>query len=251
VDSDALNSSYNDAAVSNSPPAYSYASQGGESYSTPVSSVTGFYGGADVGMSRLKNKVTKRNRTEVKVDTSKTETIVIVQNKSKTKSGALWDIFCGYNFQIGKFIVGAEVLVGMASPKPRVFTKGSKTEEEESTTSIESTTLKRKYSFGLVPRIGYNIIGGFNAYLNFGTTFSKYNVNFKSKEKKKDGDEKKVKKGKTKAALLLGLGAEQNFGPFFVRAECNKVFKKRIVEIEKEKVNANSYIFKVGGGCRF
>jgi opacity protein-like surface antigen len=254
ADSDALNGFGVDTAASNPPseePAYPAVPE----YSASSTSVTGFYGGVDVGMSHLKNKTTKRNKTQVKGEAGGTEAVLIVEKKKKGKSGFAWDVFCGYNFQMGKFIIGIEALGGMESSKPRVFTKGSKVEEDESTTTqIESTTLKRKYNFGLVPHVGYNIFGGFNAYLNFGTVVSKYNVKLRSKDKKKEGkdeNEKNVKKGKTKASFLLGLGAEQNFGPFFVRAECNKIFKRRLTEIEKKKVDTDSYIFKIGGGYRF
>jgi opacity protein-like surface antigen len=230
-----------------------------------TTSVTGFYGGVGIGLGRLKNRVYKDN-----TDTRRT----------KSKSGLLWDIFCGYNFQFGKVIVGVEALMGMEYAKPKVFTKDSTTTDDNSTGSVESTTLKRKYSFGLVPHVGYNVFGGFNVYLNFGTTIGKYNLRFKkrtksnvatttSKQATSTGttttttttittnepviDEKKANKSKTKASIVLGLGLEQNFGPFFVGAECNKIVGKKIGEIKegKEKVKTGSYTFKLKGGYRF
>jgi hypothetical protein len=202
----------------------------------------------------------------------------------------LWDVFCGYNFQFGKVIVGAEALAGMEYARPKVFTKGSAA--TDTTTPAESTSLKRKYSFGLVPHVGYNIVGGLNVYVNFGTVISKYNLRFKKRTKSStaataaqaaaqaqaaapaagaqaaapvanvqtpdDTDEpetkeKKAKKNKTKASMLFGFVLEQNFGPFFVRAECNKIFGKKIAEVEEgnEKVKTDSCVFKVGGGYRF
>jgi opacity protein-like surface antigen len=246
------------------PPVTPY--QPSEPAAAPVTSVTGFYGGVDIGLVRLKNKVCKDN-----TDTRKT----------KTKSGLLWDIFCGYNFQFGKVIVGVEILAGMEYARPKVFSRGSATADENSTTPIESTSLKRKYSFGLVPHIGYNVVGGFNVYFNFGTTVSKYNLRFKKRTRTAASNkqatantqttvsttttttttttddivinEQKAKKNKTKASMLLGLGLEQNFGPFFVRAECNKLLGRKVGAIEegKERVKTNSYTFKLGGGYRF
>lgn len=204
--------------------------------------VTGFYAGADIGLSNLKNKMSKSKNNG-------TETT----RKNKKKNGFAGDIFCGYNFQMGRFILGLECLLGMESARPVTVIRDSEAANATNTTDLttpgESTSLKRKYTFGFVPRFGYAIFGGLNAYVNFGTTFAKYAIKHNKKEEGSDPKSKSRNKGR--ASLLLGLGLEQNFGPLFVRAECNKIFKRNVATIGTTKVSADSYIVKLGAGYRF
>lgn len=207
--------------------------------------VTGFYAGGDLGLSKLSNKISRKFKAQDDAD----EQI----HKNKRKSGFSGDIFGGYNFQIGNLILGAECMVGMDSAKPVTVITDKKTEILKDKTTVSSTTdsvlLKREYTFGLVPRFGYAIFNGLNAYLNLGTTFSKYKL--QHKEKTEEQHLKSKSKNKSKPSLLLGLGVEQNFGILFVRAECNKIFKRKISEIGAIKVGSDAYIMKIGAGCRF
>ena len=184
-----------------------------ESSSIENTTVTGFYGGADLGLDLLKLK------SRDQVSTSK---------KSKTKSGVLLDAFAGYNVQLGKFIFGLEGFLDFRTATPK--------------TNVDNKTysLKRKYSFGLAPKIGYNIYNSLNGYVNFGTLTSKY--------KARGNNEKS---NPTKTSLFVGLGLEQTFGTMFVRGEVNKVFKKTISKINNVSMSADSYTFKIGGGYRF
>lgn len=176
-------------------------------------SVTGFYGGADLGLDSLKLK-------------SRDQISAIKRNK--TKSGMLLDAFAGYNVQFGKFIFGVEGFLDFR-------TATSKTNINKKTYS-----LKRKYGFGLAPKIGYNIYNTLNGYVNFGTLTSKYKVRGNNE-----------KSNPTKTSLFVGLGLEQTFGTMFVRGEVNKVFKKNISKINNISMSADSYTFKIGGGYRF
>lgn len=212
--------------------------------SSSYTQVTGFYAGVDVGLSNLKNKMSRQKNTE------KTTYV----RKNKKKNGFSGDIFLGYNFQMGRFIFGAECLLGMESAKPVTIIRDGETtvlqtKNTELTTPGESASLKRKYTFGFVPRFGYAICGGLNAYVNLGTMFAKYSL--KHKEKKEGEDVKSQSKNKGKASLLVGLGVEQNFGSLFVRAECNKIFKRNIATVGNTKVGSESYVVKLGAGYRF
>lgn len=179
-----------------------------------ITSVTGFYGGADLGLDLLKMK-SRDQRTN--------------SQKNKTKSSALLDAFAGYNVQLGKFIFGLEGFLDFRTATPK--------------TDISSRTysLKRKYGFGISPKIGYNIYNTLNGYVNFGTLTSKYKV--------RGNDEKS---NPTKTSLFVGLGLEQTFGSMFVRGEVNRVFnKKNVSKINNVNISADSYTFKIGGGYRF
>lgn len=176
-------------------------------------SVTGFYGGTDLGLDLLKLK-------------SRDQISAIKRNK--TKAGMLLDAFAGYNVQLGKFIFGVEGFLDFRTATPK--------------TNINNKTysLKRKYGFGLAPKIGYNIYNTLNGYVNFGTLTSKYKVRGNNE-----------KPNPTKTSLFVGLGLEQTFGTMFVRGEVNKVFKKNISKINNISMSADSYTFKIGGGYRF
>lgn len=178
-----------------------------------VNSITGFYGGADLGMDLLKQKAHNNSSNT---------------GKSKSKPGLLLDAFVGYNFQLGKFIFGLEGILDFRTATPK--------------TSINSKTfsLKRKYGFGLAPKIGYNIYNSLNGYVNFGTLTSKYKIRGNNQ-----------KSNPTKTSMFVGLGLEQTFGTMFVRGEVNKVFKKTISKISSVGMSADSYTFKIGGGYRF
>lgn len=184
-----------------------------ETESSPVenTNITGFYGGADLGLDLLKLK--SHNQ---------------ISNSKKTKTGALFDTFLGYNVQLGKLIFGIEGFLDFRTATPK--------------TNLENKTysLKRKYSFGLSPKIGYNIYSSLNGYVNFGTLTSKY--------KARGNNEKS---NPTKTSLFVGLGVEQTFGTMFVRGEVNKVFKKTVSKINNVSMAADSYTFKIGGGYRF
>lgn len=100
--------------------------------------------------------------------------------------------------------------------------------------------LTKKYSFGLAPRISYNLYKNLSGYVNFGTKFTKY--------KTLTGDDKK---NPTKKEMFVGIGVEQNFGTIFIRGEVNKVFKKSISKFKAVDLKADKYTFKIGGGYRF
>lgn len=176
-------------------------------------SITGFYGGVDLGSDFLKNKSHS--------NTSNT-------SSKKTKTGLLMDAFTGYNCQIGDFVFGIEGVLDF------------RTASSKTTLDSKTFSLKRKYSFGLAPKIGYNIYNNINGYINFGTLTSKYKVRSSDSSA-----------NPTKTSLFVGLGVEQSIGSMFVRGELNKVFKKTISKINNVSMSADSYTFKIGGGYRF
>ena len=184
-----------------------------EQQSKADSSITGFYGGTDLGMDFLKQK-SRNNLTRA--------------SKNKTKSGMTLDAFVGYNVQFGDFIFGLEGSLDFRTASPKVSIDG------------KNFSLKRKYSFGISPKIGYNIYNNLNGYVNFGTLTSKYKV-------RGNGD----KSNPTKTAMFVGLGLEQSFGTMFVRGELNRVFKKTVSKLNNVNMSADSYTFKIGGGYRF
>lgn len=196
------------------------------SVSTPVSSsITGFYGGLDVAVSNLKNTL-DRNTKETK--------------KNSSELGFGGDIFCGYKAQVGKFVFAIEGSFGMENAKPT-------TEVSRGQSITEKTSVKRKYNFGLVPKIGYVFFNGFNAYLNIGTVYGNFNIKQEITNSKEP-----TSKSAGKTSFLVGLGAEQSFGSLFLRAECNKIFKGgSVTTLNDTKISADSYTFKVGGGYRF
>lgn len=175
--------------------------------------LAGFYGGVDLGADFLKNK-----------SHSNTSNI----DRKKTKMGFLMDMFTGYNCQFGDFVFGVEGFMDYRTTSPKT------------TVDNKTFSLKKKYSFGLAPKIGYNIYNNITGYVNFGTLTSKYKV--RSSDSKSNP---------MKTSLFVGLGVEQSFGSMFVRGELNKVFKKTISKINNVNVSADSYTFKIGGGYRF
>lgn len=197
-----------------------------------VASVSGFYAGIDLGANHLKNKFTKSSTSTNLSDAEKA-----ALNKKKSKTGFNGDIFAGYNCQFGKFVIGLECLVGMSSLKNSTpIESGSK----------ETSSAKKRYSFGITPKVGYMIFGGFMGYVNFGTAIAKYTL------KNISSTGTQTKKSPSKASMFVGVGVEQNFGALFVRGECNRVFKKTLGTLDSTKISSNSeYVFKIGGGYRF
>lgn len=133
----------------------------------------------------------------------------------------------GYNIKSGKVFLSVDKIT-------------ERQEVREKTEKGDEYILRKRYGFGLAPRIAYNIYKNFNGYVNFGTTLSKY---------KATGDN--FKKALTKKSTFVGLGIEQTFGMMFVRGEFNKVFKKSVSKINYGNLKNHSYTFKIAGGYRF
>ncbi|MDR3031140.1 MAG: outer membrane beta-barrel protein [Holosporales bacterium] len=203
-------------------------------------SITGFYGGVSLGMDVLKSKFNKEDDYKAAGDDPEKKKLA---KKKNSKTGFLGEVFCGYNCQFGKCMVGLEGSIGMPT---------SKNNAEVGIETKNLVGVKRKYTFGIAPRVGYAITDSLFGYVNFGTVLSKYKFDNKNKstDEKKSNDEKKSK-SPTKASMFLGLGVEQYFGPLFVRGECNKVFNKNLGTVEGTKASTGSYVFKIGGGYRF
>ncbi|MDR0744721.1 MAG: outer membrane beta-barrel protein [Holosporales bacterium] len=206
-----------------------------KSKTTNVVSVTGFYGGADVGIDFSKSKFSNDKDYQTAGDDSEKKKLA---RKRQSKTGFLGDIFAGYNCQFGKFMMGLECFVDMKTSKHNV---------EVGTETKQSVSLKRKYSFGINPRVGYAIFDSFFGYVTIGTTLSKHTLNAQNKS----AADKKAAKHPSKTSLFVGLGVEQNFGPLFIRGEVNKMLNKKLGEIEGVKTSVGSYVFRVGGGYRF
>lgn len=178
-------------------------------------SFSGFYSGLDIGGDYMKGKFRdKLNDKDV----------------SKRKFGLDTDLFAGYNFQIEKLILGLEAEVGMG------FSKVKKS------LNNNDVSIKRNYSFGFSPKIGYEVFSGFAAYFLTGMDYSKF--------KMKTLDSLSKKKGKS--IIRVALGVEKNFdSSLFVRAEVGKGFSKKILDDNNVKINSNSLRVKIGGGYRF
>jgi hypothetical protein len=180
-----------------------------------VSFVTGFYTGADIGLDIHKTKAKKQTTTAT-------------TDRNKTKGGFLLNLFGGYSYQFGKLIIGVD---GTAS-----FTLGA----NKSNFDSETLTTKKRYGFGLAPKIGYNIRNNINGYLSLGMMCTKYKASTTS-----------AKKSLHRCAVFVGLGLEKVLGQMFVRGEVDRVFKKSVAKVADVSVNSASYIFKFGGGYRF
>lgn len=192
--------------------------------SESISSAAGFYVGADIGIDSAKGHFTKT-------------TNLSTGSKKTSNTGGTGDVFGGYNFQMGKFIFGLECLVNINSVKNSAsITSGGTT---------DYVSQKKRYGFGVAPRIGYAISSGLNGYVNFGTSLSKYSIT------SADSAGKQSKKNPSKTSVFVGFGLEQSFGQIFVRGECNKFFKKNIGKVGDTSSSSDSYVFKIGGGYRF
>ncbi|MBQ7524023.1 MAG: hypothetical protein IJT08_00230 [Alphaproteobacteria bacterium] len=170
----------------------------------------GFYGGIDLGADFLQN-------------TSRGNSV-----KKKTSAGLLTGAFTGYNCQFGDFLFGVEGVLDFR-------TANAKTTVDDKVYSV-----RRKYGFGLLPRVGYGFRNDINGYFNFGVLASKYRV--------RGGGNKA---NPVKPSFLIGLGIEKTFGALFLRGEVNRSFKRNIARLNRVGISAGSYSFKVGGGYHF
>ncbi|MDR2666635.1 MAG: hypothetical protein LBB34_00755 [Holosporales bacterium] len=185
----------------------------GEQKSNSSNCITGFYGGADMGLDVLK----------VKLNDTTTGTTA-----KKGKGGLLLDVFSGYNCQLGSFIYGIEGFLDFR------MTKNS------TKVGVKTVSSRKKYGFGLAPKIGYNIYNDLNGYANFGLLVAKYKI--------RSADNKSTP---LKTSFFAGIGFEQSFGSLFVRGELNKIFRKTIANVGGIKTSVTAYVFKIGGGYRF
>ncbi|MDR1488815.1 MAG: hypothetical protein LBI26_03710 [Holosporales bacterium] len=224
-----------------------FAEDGEDGYSKgsggSVSSVTGFYVGVDAGASHLKNTFSLKDSKDKEGKATE---------KADSDTGMLGDIFCGYGVQLGRFVFTGEGLMATETAKP-VTTKSvteisSKDGENEEKDKISQ---QRKYSFGFVPKVGFRVTNGLTVYVNCGTIVAKYLLGDEKTSDNKDNKTDNQKKSDIKPSLLVGLTLEYNFGSFFVKGEGNKLFKKSIIEEEADKLESDSYIFKIGAGYRF
>lgn len=204
------------------------------SSSSTAVSISGFYGGIDLGVDVAKSKL----KHEAAYSEAKDETKKNASKKNKSKSGFLGDVFVGYNCQFGKIMVGLECTVGMRGVKNEADLLGTSTKN--------NVSVKKKYSFGIAPRFGYAILDSLFGYVNVGTTLSKFKLKNQDKT-----NSTSTSKNSTKTAMFLGIGVEQNFGSLFIRGECNKVFDRHVGNLNGVKVSSGSYTFKIGGGYRF
>ncbi|MDR1391292.1 MAG: hypothetical protein LBI95_02910 [Holosporales bacterium] len=184
-----------------------------ESSSSAVVDVSGFYGGLDLG--------TEFTGLKTHMSDSK------VYN-SKTKSGFLADVFTGYNVRFGRFILGLEGFIGLMTATPTINSDNKK------------FSLRKKYTFGIAPKIGCNIFNNISGYINFGALTTKY---------KARGLNERANPVKT--SLFIGLGLERSFNDLFVRGEISRIFKKSVSKLNNVNLSTSSYTFKIGGGYRF
>lgn len=160
------------------------------------------------------------------------------------KNMGIGELFVGYNFQISKFIFGLDGGV-LVEPGAVDGQEGKK-------------FCKRKYCFGITPRIGCAISNGLSAFVNLGATFSKYEVS--KTQISQDQVERKNVVLPLYSSLLLGVAVEQNIGRVFIRGSCDKVFDRTVKELGREDsrqgraekdVSVGAYVLKVGAGYRF
>ncbi|MDR2598533.1 MAG: hypothetical protein LBC25_02335 [Holosporales bacterium] len=197
-------------------------------------SATGFYGGGGLGFESVKNQFKKASGTS-----SATASTTNTSDKiKKSNSGLLASVFGGYNFQFDKVLFGLECSVNI---------KPSKTETEVEFDSVKrDVSVRRRYGFGIGPRVGYNF-GGLIVYAKLGTDITKYGI----KSKSKADTTKETKKNSHKTVIQTALGAEQNFGQWFVRGECSKSFGKNLGTFEGAKVTSGAWGGTIGAGYRF
>jgi opacity protein-like surface antigen len=196
-------------------------------------SAAGFYGGAGLGFESVKNQFKRVSSTNGTAATNSTDKV------KKSNSSLTADVFGGYNFQIDKVLFGLECSVNF---------KPSKTETEVEFDSVKrDVSARRRYSFGICPRIGYNIFGGLIGYVKLGTDITKYNV----RSKNKVDTTKETKKNSHKTVIQTAIGLEQHFGQWFVRGECSKFFGKHVGTLDGAKVTSGSWGGVIGAGYRF
>lgn len=180
---------------------------------TKQSSESRFYSGVDTGIDSLRNKASDDNHNI---------------SKKNTKRKVLFDAFSGYNFYFGKFFIGIDGDVDF------------KSQSYQTKLNNQDYSLKRRFSFAITPKFGYNIFNNFNLCFKFGTLISSYKVHTSNKLSKP-----------TKSSLLISIEIEKSIGDFFVRGGVNKIFKRKVKELNETALSAGSYSFKIGGGYRF
>jgi hypothetical protein len=197
-------------------------------------SVTGFYGGGSLGFESVKNQFKKTSGSGSAATTGSSDKI------KKSNSSLVAAVFGGYNFQVDKIVFGLECSVNV---------KPSKAETEVEFDSVKrDVSARRRYSFGLCPRVGYNLFGSLVAYVKLGTDITKYNVRSKNKT---DSTAKESKKNSHKTVIQTAIGVEQHFGQWFVRGEFSKFFGKHVGTVDGAKVTSGSWGGLVGAGYRF
>jgi hypothetical protein len=208
-------------------------------------SVTGFYGGAVLGFESIKNQYKKISKSRSKKsdgakksDGNKKEDGP--DKVKKSKAGVVTSIFAGYNFEFGKAVVGLECSISF---------KPAKTETEMELDSVKKNILaKRRFGFGVYPRVGYKILDGLIAYIKLGTDITKYHI--RSRDNNKDKAQE-VKKSSHKAVIQTAIGLEQHFGQWFIRGECGKFFNKNAGNVEGAKISSGSWGGVIGAGYKF
>jgi opacity protein-like surface antigen len=187
--------------------------------------VTGFYSGAQIGPNFISNKFKKN--------------AVAKDAVKRSKTGFVADAFGGYNFQFDRVMFGLECSVKV-SP--------AKTETEVELNSVKkNVSARRRYSFGVSSRVGYNVCGGLIVYVKLGTDVTKFNL----RSQKGDDKTTETKKNPRKMVMQASAGAEQSFGPWFVRGECGKSIGKGVGEIDGVNVTSGHWTGLVGAGYRF
>ncbi|MDR0553159.1 MAG: hypothetical protein LBG13_03660 [Holosporales bacterium] len=224
---------------------------------------TGFTVGMEAGTSTFKNIISRKKPGSTAAVTAKTDDSSDNEDDKysaeTTKTGFSGDIFVGCNKQIGALVIGVLAdfnLQYKARPSTRLTHREDKTQEE--------TKLQRKYACEFKLRAGLNL-GGPVLFVNCGTIVGKYlleRIKFDSAGKKVetsssgDSSDDSSSKGTEKRtgikpSWLLGVDVEVPLSQcFYVKVGGQKVFAKKIVDIEKSEFQSSEWVFKAGFGCR-
>ena len=143
------------------------------------------------------------------------------------------ELFAGYNFVFKNFIFGLDCFLSFFPANVSKLSKNPK--------------YKRKYCFGIEPRVGYSFSDNFSFFVNLGVARSKYQVEIVEQQ-----SDVKTLAGSKYAIMLIGLALEQNIGSIFVRAGCDKILDRDFKNLRNKNDHpVGGYVVKIGAGYRF
>ncbi len=203
----------------------------------------GFYTGLNAGMSMNKYKLKS-------ADSSK--------NFSNDPNGYVLEAFIGYDKSFGKFVVGADFGIGMNfSGKLHFKPSDYMTSDEisayntqnpdEKITDTSASNLRHRYTFSLIPRVGYLITPEFELFLNAGASINNYKVT--------TGVGKASGTSKTNFSPVAGFGAKYDFSnTMFATVSYNIAFNTTIYTFKNTtkttSMKNNTQTIKLGLGIR-
>ncbi|MDR0630868.1 MAG: porin family protein [Holosporales bacterium] len=164
--------------------------------------VTGFYVGGNFGASN--SKVIQKKDNQKKSD-----------KRNINKTGPLFGILCGYDFQIKNWLFCLESSL-MIKPA-----KNSKKKEN----GFSGVNVQRKYSVEIPAKFGYIFNKGYVLYALGGIEYSLHKLN--------DNENKKINSKRGKFGLILGVGIERRFDTFFLGVEIRNAFRRNIAPTQK------------------